>query len=141
MSQKKWSLVLALVGLICFTLPFLARSLSQRNFIPENVTAYVAAIGFLLAPICIVLSFLFLIFSFLNNGGLIMKIIIGVVWFSVISFLLTFIGSCTSTYVQRSMGVAKENIAMPSDLIILVISVALAVWGTVNGKLPGTKKK
>ena len=70
-----------------------------------------------------------------------MKIIIGVVWFSVISFLLTFIGSCTSTYVQRSMGVAKENIAMPSDLIILVISVALAVWGTVNGKLPGTKKK
>jgi hypothetical protein len=41
------------------------------------------------------------------------------------------------------MGVSRENVSTPGWLILVVSILALivAIWGTVNGKLPGTAKK
>ncbi len=72
-----------------------------------------------------------------------MRIIMGIIWFVVIQFLFGLIGGCSITYIQRSMGVARENTGTPDWFMIIgvIASLALAIWGTMSEKLPGTKKK
>ena len=72
-----------------------------------------------------------------------MRIIMGIIWFFVIQFSLGLVGGCTTTYIQRSMGVSRGNTGIPPKYlpIILIASLGLTIWGTISGKLPGTKKK
>lgn len=72
-----------------------------------------------------------------------MRVIAGIIWFFIMQFVLGMIGAAIITYNQRSMGVSRESITIPNefDLFILIASLMLAIWGTISGKLPGTKKK
>ena len=72
-----------------------------------------------------------------------MRVVMGIIWFFIMQFVLSMIGAAIITYNQRSMGVSRENITIPQefDLFILIASLVLAIWGTMSGKLPGTKKK
>jgi len=72
-----------------------------------------------------------------------MKIVMGIVWFFVIQFVLGLVGGCSSVYIQRAMGVSRENTGMPPGVLILIVifSLVLAVLGTAKGWLPGTKNK
>lgn len=75
--------------------------------------------------------------------GTAIRIVMGIVWFFVFQFLIGMVGAAIITYYQRSQGVSADNIVIPQafDFIALFASLALAVWGTISQKLPGTKKK
>lgn len=67
----------------------------------------------------------------------------GIIWFFIFQFIFGVIGGCTSTYIQRSQGVAKGSTTIPDGILIIIViaSLTLSIWGTLSEKLPGTKKK
>ncbi len=71
------------------------------------------------------------------------RFLMGVLWSWLLVSLLVFFGSCSSVYIQRTMGIPRENTYTPNWVanLALILGIALAILGTVSGKLPGTKKR
>ena len=67
------------------------------------------------------------------------RIFMGIVWFFIFPIFFGFIGGLiTSSFATLAQ---SQKMMENSSVIIVILSLCLSVWGTITGKLPGTKGK
>lgn len=79
------------------------------------------------------------------------RFILGMGWFTIISFVLTFIGAIAVGFIAgtsansivsgaKAGGEAGARFNQQYGLIIIIVSAIIAIIGTMTGKLPYTQK-